>query len=174
MSRPPGVTVWFTGLSGSGKTTVASALSRLLDAEGIGNIVLDGDILREGLNSDLGFGSADRIENVRRVGEVARLFCAAGFVVLVPVISPFRAGRDAARSAHERDGLRFLEVFMDTSLEECERRDAKGLYRLARAGEIPEFTGIDSPYEAPLAAELVLNPADGDAREMAARVRGLL
>lgn len=174
MSRPPGVTVWFTGLSGSGKTTVASALSRLLDAEGIGNIVLDGDILREGLNSDLGFGSADRIENVRRVGEVARLFCAAGFVVLVPVISPFRAGRDAARSAHERDGLRFLEVFMDTSLEECERRDAKGLYRRARAGEIPEFTGIDSPYEAPLAAELVLNPADGDAREMAARVRGLL
>lgn len=174
MTRPPGVTVWFTGLSGSGKTTVATALARLLDAEGVGNIVLDGDILREGLNSDLGFGAEDRAENVRRVGEVARLFCGAGFTVLVPVISPFRAGRDAARSAHERDGLRFVEVFMDTSLEECERRDAKGLYRRARAGDIPEFTGIDSPYEAPEAADLVLRPSDGDAGTMASRILTLL
>lgn len=166
--------MWFTGLSGSGKTTVATALARLLESEGADHIVLDGDILREGLNSDLGFTAADRIENVRRVGEVARLFCAAGFTVLVPVISPFRAGRDAARAAHQRDGLRFLEIFMDTELAECERRDAKGLYRRARAGEIPEFTGIDSPYEAPTAPDLVLHPADGDPVSMASRVRALL
>lgn len=174
MNTGPGATVWFTGLSGSGKTTVADALARILDTEGIAHIVLDGDVLREGLNSDLGFGIEDRVENVRRVGEVARLFCGAGFVVLVPVISPFRAGRDGARASHERDGLRFAEVHMDTPLEECERRDAKGLYRRARAGEIPEFTGIDSPYEPPLHAELTLRPADGGPDQMAVRVRGLI
>lgn len=171
MIVPHGATVWLTGLSGSGKSTVAEALRELFEVEGRLHIILDGDVLREGLNSDLGFSDADRAENVRRVGEVAKLFTAAGFVTLVPVISPFRAGRETARLAHERDGLRFIEVHMDTSLEECERRDAKGLYRRARSGEIPNFTGIDSPYEPPLAAEIVLRPSDGDPHAMARLIR---
>lgn len=174
MSRSAGITVWMTGLSGSGKTTVALELCALLESEGRAHYVLDGDLLREGLNSDLGFTEVDRIENVRRVGEVAKLFTMAGFVTVVPVISPFRAGRDAAREAHRRDGLRFIEVHMDVPLEECERRDVKGLYKRARAGEIPLFTGIDSPYEPPLSAEIVLRPTDGDAVVMARAVRQLL
>lgn len=174
MNDDTGATVWFTGLSGSGKTSVAAALGKLLDAEGRSHFLLDGDSLREGLNSDLGFGIGDRIENVRRVGEVARLFCQAGLVALVPVISPFRTGREAVRDLHHRAHLVFIEVFMDTPLDECERRDAKGLYRRARAGEIPDFTGIDSPYEAPVAPELVLSPHDGDAEAMARRVLQLL
>lgn len=171
MTGADGVTVWLTGLSGSGKTTVAEALHVLLDREGRPNFILDGDVLREGLNSDLGFSDADRAENVRRVGEVAKLLTTAGFVTIVPVISPFRAGRDAARLAHERDGLRFIEVHMDTPLEECERRDAKGLYRRARGGEIPNFTGIDSPYEPPLEAEIVLQPSHGGPVDMARLIR---
>ena len=174
MTSAHGATVWFTGFSGSGKTTVALALASLLEARDRRHYVLDGDVLREGLNSDLGFSEDDRAENVRRVGEVARLFTGAGFVTLVPVISPFRAGRDAARDAHERSGLRFLEIHMDTSLDECERRDAKGLYARARSGQIPQFTGIDSPYEPPLRPELVLRPADGDPVSMAERILQLL
>lgn len=173
MTQSVGVTVWFTGLSGSGKTTVATALAEMLQAEGRSHYVLDGDILRAGLNSDLGFSDEDRAENVRRVGEVAKLFTDAGFVTLVPLISPFRAGRDAVRHSHSRDGLRFVEIFLDTSLEECENRDVKGLYARARAGEIPLFTGIDSPYEVPLNAELTLTPDDGNPSEMARRIRQL-
>jgi bifunctional enzyme CysN/CysC len=122
------------------------------------------------LNGDLGFSADDRAENVRRVGEVARLFADAGVVALVPVISPYRSGRDAVRAMHAAAGLTFVEVFVDTPLEECERRDPKGLYKLARAGEITGFTGIDDPYEAPVAPELVLRPSDGDPATQAALV----
>jgi bifunctional enzyme CysN/CysC len=165
-----GATVWFTGLSGSGKSTVATEVERLLVARRRPTYLLDGDNLRHGLNGDLGFSADDRAENVRRVGEVARLFADAGVVALVPVISPYRSGRDAVRAMHTAAGLTFVEVFVDTPLEECERRDPKGLYKLARAGEITGFTGIDDPYEAPVAPELVLRPSDGDPATQAALV----
>ncbi|MEJ7584031.1 MAG: adenylyl-sulfate kinase [Acidimicrobiales bacterium] len=165
-----GATVWLTGLSGSGKSTVAVALERLLAAKGRPAYRLDGDNVRHGLNADLGFSEADRTENVRRVGEVARLMADAGVVAIVPLISPYRAGRDRARSIHAGAGLPFVEVYVDTPIAECERRDPKGLYAKARAGEITGFTGIDDPYEAPLAPELVLTPSDGDAEAQARRV----
>lgn len=136
--------------------------------------VLDGDNIRLGLNADLGFSDDDRRENVRRIGEVARLMADAGVVALVPVISPFRDARDAVRAAHAVAGVLFVEVFVDTPIAECERRDPKGLYAKARRGELSGFTGIDSPYEAPLVAELVLTPSDGDADAQARRVLGLL
>ncbi len=149
-----GATVWLTGLSGSGKSTVASAVQeRLLDA-GRPVYVLDGDNVRHGLNGDLGFSAEDRAENVRRVSEVARLFADAGVLALVPVISPYRADRERARAIHDAAALTFIEVFVDTPIEECERRDPKGLYVKARAGEITGFTGIDDPYEAPTDPEL--------------------
>lgn len=169
-----GATVWLTGLSGSGKSTVAVALERLLVAGGRPAYRLDGDNLRLGLNADLGFSAADRDENVRRAGEVARLMAEAGVVALVPLISPYRAGRDRARAVHEATGVRFLEVFVDTPIELCERRDPKGLYAKARAGEITGFTGIDDPYESPEAPDLVLTPADGDPGAQARRVLALL
>jgi len=165
-----GATVWFTGFSGSGKSTVATGVERLLLERGRMTYLLDGDNLRHGLNGDLGFSAEARDENVRRVSEVARLFADAGVVALVPLISPYRAGRERARAAHELAGLPFVEVFVDTPIEECERRDPKGLYKLARAGEIKGFTGIDDPYEAPDAPELVLRPREGDAATLAARV----
>ena len=137
--------------------------------------LLDGDNLRHGLNGDLGFSADDRAENVRRVGEVARLFADAGVVALVPLISPYRGGpRRGARGLHEAAGLPFVEVFVDTPLEECEQRDPKGLYAKARAGEITGFTGIDDPYEAPPHPDLVLTPADGSPADQAARVLALL
>ncbi|WP_436776177.1 adenylyl-sulfate kinase [Yinghuangia sp. YIM S09857] len=171
LERPwRGATVWFTGLSGSGKSTVSVETERLLVARGIAAYRLDGDNLRHGLNADLGFGEADRTENIRRVGEVARLFADAGVVALVPVISPYRADRDRARELHERDGVPFLEVFVDTPIEVCESRDPKGLYAKARAGEIRDFTGIDAPYEAPVKPELRLTPEDGTPAEQAARL----
>jgi bifunctional enzyme CysN/CysC len=169
-----GATVWFTGLSGSGKSTVAAELERALVAAGRPAYLLDGDNLRHGLNADLGFTSADRSENIRRVGEVARLFADAGVVALVPVISPYRADRDRARSIHEAVGVPFVEVFVDTPLEVCEARDPKGLYAKARAGEIKGFTGIDDPYEAPLHPDLRLTPADGDPSAQATLVLKLL
>lgn len=169
-----GATVWFTGLSGSGKSTVAVAVERLLLDRGHAAYLLDGDNLRHGLNGDLGFSAADRHENVRRASEVARLFADAGIVSLVPLISPYREGRDRARAIHEAAGLRFLEVYINTPLEECEKRDPKGLYAKARAGELKGFTGIDDPYEPPTACELELTPADGDALGQAEKVVGLL
>lgn len=169
-----GATVWLTGLSGSGKSTVAAACEQLLVGEGRPAYVLDGDNLRLGLNGDLGFSAADRAENVRRVGHVARLLADAGVVALVPLISPYRADRDLARSLHDEADLPFVEVFVDTPIELCEQRDPKGLYKKARAGEITGFTGIDDPYEAPSAPELVLRPADGDAAAMAAVVAALV
>lgn len=169
-----GATVWLTGLSGSGKSTVAVALERLLADAGRPAYRLDGDNVRHGLNADLGFSEGDRTENVRRVGEVARLMADAGVVAIVPLISPYRAGRDHARRIHADAGLPFVEVFVDTPIEECERRDPKGLYAKARAGEIKGFTGIDDPYEEPLSPELVLTPGDGTPEEQARRVLGHL
>ena len=157
-----GATVWFTGLSGSGKSTVANAVAEQLLAADRPAYLLDGDNVRHGLNADLGFSAADRAENVRRIGEVARLMADAGLVVLVPVISPYRADRDNVRAMHDAAGLSFVEVFVDTPLELCEQRDPKGLYAKARAGELIGMTGIDDPYESPAAPEIRLTPADLD------------
>lgn len=169
-----GATVWLTGLSGSGKSTVAGELERQLVARGVATYSLDGDNLRHGLNGDLGFSAADRVENVRRVAEVARLFADAGVVALVPVISPYRAGRDQARSLHRDAGLPFFEVFVDAPLDVCEARDPKGLYARARAGEMKGFTGIDDPYEPPEHPELVLSTDRQPAETLAGLVVALL
>jgi len=166
--------VWFTGLSGSGKSTIAVEVERRLVGSGRAAYLLDGDNVRHGLNTDLGFGAADRDENVRRVGEVATLFADAGLVAVVPLVSPYRAARDAVRARVTGAGLAFVEVHVATSLEECERRDPKGLYAKARAGELSGMTGIDDPYEAPVAPELVLTEADGDASAQAAVVLELI
>jgi bifunctional enzyme CysN/CysC len=165
-----GITVWMTGLSGSGKSTLAYLVEEMLVASGRAAYVLDGDNLRHGLNSDLGFASEDRAENVRRVGEVARLLADAGLVALVPVISPFAADRKMVREAHEQAGLAFIEVFVDAPLEVCEQRDPKGLYARARAGEITDMTGIDSPYEPPEDPNLRLDTEAVSPRELAERL----
>jgi bifunctional enzyme CysN/CysC len=169
-----GSTVWLTGLSGSGKSTVAVALERLMVLAGRPAFRLDGDNLRHGLNADLGFSPADRDENVRRAGEVAAILAEAGVVAIVPLISPYRAARERARAVHEKAGVPFFEVFVDTPIEVCEERDPKGLYAKARAGELTGFTGVDDPYEPPLEPELVLTPADGDPTAQASLVLGLL
>lgn len=169
-----GATVWLTGLSASGKSTVAVELERRLIAEGIPAYRLDGDNLRHGLNSDLGFGAEDRAENVRRVGAVAQMMADAGLVAICALISPYRADRDRIRRQHEEAGVPFLEVFVDTPLAECEARDPKGMYARARAGELTGFTGIDDPYEPPHAPELVLRPDDGTAAAQASLVVQLL
>ncbi|HEY3143541.1 MAG TPA: adenylyl-sulfate kinase [Acidimicrobiales bacterium] len=175
LDRPSlGATVWFTGLSGSGKSTVAVEVERTLIARGRPAYLLDGDNIRHGLNADLGFSAKDRTENIRRIGEVARLFADAGVIALVPVISPYRVDRDQARRIHEAAGLRFIEVFVDTPIEICEARDPKGLYAKARAGEITGFTGVDDPYEAPDHPDLRLTPDDGPPIAQAAQVLGLL
>jgi len=150
-----GRTVWFTGLSGSGKSTLAFAVEEALVARGVAAYVLDGDNVRFGLNRDLGFSAADRTENVRRIGEVCRLFQDAGLVVLSAFISPYKADRDAVRALHPEGS--FVEVFVDTPLEICEARDVKGLYARARTGEIPEFSGISAPYEAPEAPDITVD-----------------
>ncbi|MGW5919253.1 adenylyl-sulfate kinase [Nocardia fluminea] len=165
-----GATVWLTGLSGSGKSTLAVELERQLVAAGRPAYLLDGDNLRHGLNAGLGFSPADRDENVRRVAEVAALFADSGAVAIVSVISPFAAQRAAARTAHADRELPFHEVFVDTPLEVCERRDSKGLYAKARAGELPGFTGIGSPYERPEHADLVITPELGSPAEIAAHI----
>jgi bifunctional enzyme CysN/CysC len=145
----PGATIWLTGLSGSGKSTLANRAESELVAAGRAAYSLDGDNLRHGLNSDLAFSAEDRTENVRRVGEVARLMADAGVVTLAPLISPYADGRLAVRAAHEDAGVPFYLVHVSTPLEVCESRDAKGLYAKARAGEITDFTGINAPYEDP-------------------------
>jgi len=155
--------IWLTGLSGSGKSTLANALEVALTEQGKHTYLLDGDNVRHGLNKNLGMSDEDRTENIRRVSEVAKLMVDAGLVVITAFISPFRADRDAARVLFE-DG-EFVEVCADAPLEECEKRDPKGLYKKARAGEIKEFTGIDSPYEAPANAEVVINTAEHDIGE---------
>jgi bifunctional enzyme CysN/CysC len=169
-----GGTLWLTGLSASGKSTIAFEVERQLLAAGRPCVVLDGDNLRHGLNADLGFTAADRAENVRRAGAVAKLMAEAGLVAIVPIISPYEADRARIAAAHAESGLAFHEVFVNTPIEECERRDPKGLYAKARAGEITGFTGIDDPYEAPVAPALELSPADGDPAVLAARIVALL
>ncbi|MFA6014751.1 MAG: adenylyl-sulfate kinase [Gallionellaceae bacterium] len=149
-----GLVVWFTGLSGAGKSTLAHAVEEHLHRQGCRTFVLDGDNVRHGLCKDLGFSEAHRSENIRRVGEVAKLMAEAGLVVLTAFISPFRADRDNVRAMLQYDD--YIEIFCDSALQVCERRDVKGLYQKARAGEIPNFTGISSPYEAPLKPELVV------------------
>jgi len=151
-----GATVWFTGLSGSGKSTVAVALERALHKQRRLSYRLDGDNVRLGINKNLGFSAEDRSENIRRIGEIAKLFVDAGVIVLSSFVSPYRADRDLVRKLHEDAGMVFIEIFVDVPLEEAERRDPKGLYKKARAGEIRNLTGISDPYEAPEAADLVL------------------
>ncbi|QDT00766.1 adenylyl-sulfate kinase [Adhaeretor mobilis] len=185
-----GCVVWFTGLSGSGKSTVANAVDRLLFERGVRTYVLDGDNVRHGLNATpamlteqfdeafgqrfgLGFGQQDREENIRRVGAVARLMADAGLVTLTAFVSPYRKDRDSVRAtvnAATAAGNDFVEVFVDTPLEVCESRDPKGLYKKARAGEIKNFTGIDAPYEAPNEAEITLDGGTGTPEELAKQV----
>jgi bifunctional enzyme CysN/CysC len=157
--------VWFTGLSGAGKSTIANLLEKRLFALGKHTYLLDGDNVRHGLNRDLGFTEADRVENIRRVGETAKLFVDAGLIVLCAFISPFRSERQMARDLLPKG--EFVEIFVDTPLEIAERRDPKGLYRKARAGAIKNFTGIDSPYEAPEHPELRLAAGTMPAADLA-------
>ncbi|HAW14373.1 MAG TPA: adenylyl-sulfate kinase [Cellvibrionales bacterium] len=152
-----GATIWFTGLSGSGKSTVAVALENALHKAGRLSYRLDGDNVRLGINKNLGFSAEDRTENIRRIGEIAKLFVDTGVITLSSFVSPYRADRDIVRDLHIEAGMDFIEVFVDVPLDVAESRDPKGLYKKARAGEIKNFTGIDDPYEAPNNAEVVLN-----------------
>lgn len=163
-----GAVLWFTGLSGSGKSTIGHRVERMLIERGAFAYVLDGDNIRHGLNSDLGFSPEDRVENIRRIGEVARLFADAGALVVSAFISPYRKDRDRVRSL--LGPREFVEVYVDTPLEICEARDPKGLYKKARAGEISNFTGLDAPYEAPESPEVHLETADLSVDEAAAQV----
>jgi adenylylsulfate kinase len=168
--KQQGATVWLTGLSGSGKSTVAFTVEHALVERGHLAYVLDGDNIRHGLNKNLGFSPADREENIRRLGEVAKLFADAGVLTLTSFISPYRADRDRARQIHEEAGLPFIEIYMQASIEVCESRDPKGLYAKARAGKIPEFTGISAPYEEPLKPEIVLETGSLTPQECAQRI----
>jgi len=164
--------LWFTGLSGAGKSTIANLVETKLHLMGRHTSLLDGDNVRHGLNRDLGFTDADRVENIRRVAETAKLFVDAGLIVLVSFISPFRSERSMARELVE-DG-EFIEVFVDVPIAVAEARDPKGLYKKARAGEIKHFTGIDSPYEAPLEPDIRLDAAAADPEDLAERIVGYL
>lgn len=158
LNNQKGVCLWFTGLSGSGKSTIALKVESMLFERGARSYVLDGDNIRHGLNKDLGFSPEDREENIRRIGEVAKLFVDAGMIVMTAFISPYRADRDKVRNLME-DG-EFVEIYVECDLDVCEQRDPKGLYKKARAGEIKEFTGIDAPYEEPENPELVINTSE--------------
>lgn len=155
--KQKGATLWFTGLSGSGKSTIAFTLEHALVQAGHLAYVLDGDNIRHGLNKNLGFSAADREENIRRIGEVAKLFADAGIVCMTSFISPYRRDRDAVRALHAAAGLPFIEIHVATPIATCETRDPKGLYKKARAGELKNFTGIDDPYEPPTNAEVTLD-----------------
>jgi adenylylsulfate kinase len=163
-----GCTVWLTGLSGSGKSTIAVELEKRLLERGVRTYILDGDNIRHGLNKNLGFSPEDRAENIRRIGEVAKLFCDAGLVALTAFISPYRADRDQVRAIMQPGD--FIEVFVDCPVEVCEQRDVKGLYKKARAGEIKEFTGVSAPYEAPSAPELVIETSDQSVEKSALQI----
>ena len=164
--------LWLTGLSGSGKSTLAGALEEILYKHGYRCYLLDGDNVRHGLSRDLGFGDADRVENIRRIGEVAKLMLDAGLIVITAFISPFQADRDMVRAILEP--MEFIELYMDAPLEICERRDPKGIYKKARAGEIKNFTGISSPYEPPLHPEIIVDAATLAVEEEAMQVIGYL
>src|SRR5205085_9172841 len=155
--RQLAVTLWFTGLTGSGKSTTAFTLEHALVQAGRLAYVLDGDNIRHGLNKNLGFSAADREENIRRIGEVAKLFADAGLITMTSFISPYRKDRDLVRELHKAGNLPFIEVHVSTPIATCEQRDPKGLYKKARAGELPGFTGIDDPYEEPLNPELTID-----------------
>jgi adenylylsulfate kinase len=163
-----GCTVWLTGLSGSGKSTIAVDLEKRLVERGVRTYILDGDNIRHGLNKNLGFSPEDRTENIRRIGEVAKLFTDAGLVAITAFISPYRADRDQVRALMQVGD--FIEVFVDCPVEVCEQRDVKGLYKKARAGEIKGFTGISAPYEAPAKAELTINTAGQSVEESAKQI----
>jgi adenylylsulfate kinase len=175
-----GATLWFTGLSGSGKSTVAVELEGVLSEMGVLAYRLDGDNVRMGINKNLGFSAEDRTENIRRIGECAKLFVDAGLITLSSFISPYREDREAVRALHEAAGMEFIEVFVDCSLESAESRDPKGLYKKARAGEIKNFTGIDDPYEAPTSPEVHLRTDQMSLEEeinlilTALRMRGII
>ena len=165
--KQKGATLWFTGLSASGKSTIAFTLEHALVQRGRLAYVLDGDNIRHGLNKNLGFSAADREENIRRIGEVAKLFADCGVITMTSFISPYRKDRDTVRALHQKDGLPFIEVFVSTPIATCETRDPKGLYKKARAGEIKNFTGIDDPYEAPLKPELTIDATGTSPQEAA-------
>ncbi len=166
--KQKGIVIWYTGLSGSGKSTLAHAVEEKLFKKGHLTYVLDGDNIRHGLNKNLGFSPEDREENIRRIGEVARLFTEAGIIVMTAFISPYRKDRDQARSLVDRD--RFVEIFCKCSLSVCEERDPKGLYKKARTGEIKQFTGIDAPYEAPENPEVIVETDQQSPEESAETV----
>ncbi|RMF20431.1 MAG: adenylyl-sulfate kinase [Deltaproteobacteria bacterium] len=172
LSGHRGCTVWLTGLSGSGKSTLANMLEKALWERGVRAYVLDGDNVRHGLNKDLGFSPEDRTENIRRIGEVAALFTDAGVINITAFISPYREDRNRVRAMMKEGD--FIEIFVDCNLDECERRDPKGLYKKARAGEIPEFTGISAPYEPPENPELVVDTSSQTPEESLAVILGYL
>jgi adenylylsulfate kinase len=163
--KQQGATIWFTGLSGSGKSTIAFTLEHALVSRGHLAYVLDGDNIRHGLNKNLGFSAADREENIRRIGEVAKLFADCGVITMTSFISPYRKDRDLVRLLHEAGKLPFVEVHVNTPIATCETRDPKGLYKKARAGELKNFTGIDDPYEAPLKPELTIDATNTSPQE---------
>jgi adenylylsulfate kinase len=173
-----GATIWFTGLSGSGKSTIAFTVEHALVERGHLAYVGDGDNIRHGLNKNLGFSAADREENIRRIGEVSKLFADAGVIMLTSFISPYRKDRDQARKIHEEAGLTFIEIFVDVPIDQCEKRDPKGLYKKARealaAGKGMGFTGVDDPYEPPLKPELVIHNDKVTPQEAAAQVLAYL
>jgi len=163
-----GVVIWFTGLSGSGKSTLANEVEAALFERGCHTYILDGDNIRHGLNKDIGFSPKDREENIRRIGEVAHLFAQAGVIVMTAFISPYLADREMARKLNKEG--EFIEIYCRCALEECERRDTKGLYKKARAGEVKEFTGISAPYEEPAQPELILDTDKESLKESAGNV----
>jgi adenylylsulfate kinase len=169
-----GASLWLTGLSASGKSTVAMALEKLLLSRGKHAYCLDGDNIRHGLNKNLGFSAEDRAENIRRIGEVTKLFADSGMIAINSFISPYRVDRDQARAAHDESKIPFFEIFVHCPLEEAEKRDPKGLYKKARAGEIKGFTGIDDPYEEPESPELVLNTHEQSVEESALALMKML
>eukprot|EP00611_Tribonema_gayanum_P024097 TRINITY_DN5228_c0_g1_i1.p1 TRINITY_DN5228_c0_g1~~TRINITY_DN5228_c0_g1_i1.p1 ORF type:complete len:221 (-),score=77.43 TRINITY_DN5228_c0_g1_i1:86-703(-) len=172
--KQKGATIWFTGLSGSGKSTVAVALEKVLHQRGHLSYRLDGDNIRLGINKNLGFTAEDRTENIRRIGEIAKLYVDTGVIVLSSFVSPYRADRDVVRAPHAEAGMDYIEVYVEVPLEEAEKRDPKGLYKKARAGLIKNFTGISDPYEAPVAPELVLHTAELSLEQEVAAVLALL
>jgi adenylylsulfate kinase len=165
MLRQKGATLWFTGLSGSGKSTIAFTLEHALVQRGHLAYVLDGDNIRHGLNKNLGFSAADREENIRRIGEVAKLFADCGIITMTSFISPYRKDRDTVRALHAEGKLPFIEIHVNTPIETCETRDPKGLYKKARAGQLKNFTGIDDPYESPLKPELAIDATNTSPQE---------
>ncbi|HJT79381.1 MAG TPA: adenylyl-sulfate kinase [Gemmataceae bacterium] len=168
--RQKGATLWFTGLSGSGKSTIAFTLEHALVQRGHLAYVLDGDNIRHGLNKNLGFSAADREENIRRIGEVAKLFADCGVLTMTSFISPYRKDRDTVRALHAAADLPFIEVYVATPIATCEQRDPKGLYKKARAGQLKGFTGIDDPYEEPANPELTLDATSTSPQEAAVQL----